>query len=79
MRFQDRNLPARSAGEFQLRIHHTRLDQVQCSSDAWKVVRLCQVVLICPHWLRASPLRWANRATEIGICIGNCFLPTRSV
>jgi hypothetical protein len=51
---------AKPSGEFRSTVHGMCLDQVQCSSGARKYIRRCQVVLICPHWLRVSPFRCAN-------------------
>jgi hypothetical protein len=74
VRLQDRNLPARLAGEFQITIHHTRLDQVQCSSNAWKYSKTLpgNFDLSALAAGESHPLSRSS-ATEIGICIGNCF------
>jgi hypothetical protein len=60
VRLQERNLPAKSSGEFKLRFTLCAWTKFTAPVAFGNLARRCQVVLICPHWLRVSAFRCAN-------------------
>jgi hypothetical protein len=53
---RQRNWPAEIRWQVPIR-SFTRLDHVSVPVALGNIVRRCEVVLICPHWLRASSIR----------------------